>query len=105
RRIPAELALDFTGIDRVSAVMSRTIFDEPYEFPRNSPRSRNQFIYQVADQFYNSKVWPFVFAANIVNFTNSPSSQYLPEGAGMILHKEPITNIHSIAVNGNVLAI
>ena len=101
---PAEFALDFSGVDGIAAVVAGAVFDKGDEFAGLAAEFGGEFVHEVADQFDDADVGPFVVAADVVGFAEFSTGEDLPEGFGVVAHIEPIADVHAVAVHGDGLA-
>lgn len=100
-RYPSQLSLDLGGIDRVSAVMARTIGHEGDQlFIRTEGRiPRPQLIEQLADGFDYFQIAFFVVAADVVRLTDYAARNHFEQRPSMIVHKQPVTDLRTVAIH------
>ena len=66
-----------------------------------SKKSVNSVYYYL----YDINILPLVEATNVVGFSNSTLMEYKVYGTSMVLNKEPVTNILTLTINRQRLAI
>ncbi len=96
---PAEFLFDFSCVDGVAAVVTGAIFDEGNELTRVATEIGSEFVDQIANEFNDMDVGPFVVAADVVSLAGSAALQNLPERFRVITNKEPVTDVHAVAIN------
>src|SRR5262245_54984789 len=65
-RHPAEIALEFGGVNGIAAIVTRTILDEGNKLPGIAAKLGRKFVNEVGDEFHDADIGPFVMAANVV---------------------------------------
>lgn len=101
---PAEFAVNLRGVNRVAAVVAGAVFHEGNELARTAAELRGEFINEVADEFHDAEVGPFVVAADAVGLASAPAQEGLPEGLRVVGHVEPVAHVHAVAINRDGLA-
>ena len=96
---PAELGLDFGGVDRVTAVVAGTILNKSDEFARVAAEVGAEFVDEATNELNDIDIGPFVVAANIVGLPCPAVLEDLPESFSVITDEEPIADIHAISIN------
>src|SRR3990172_12630261 len=91
RRPPSQLFLDLREVDRVTPVMAWPV--------GNIPDQGTGFFKMVQYRQGNGKVGPLALSSDIVNFPFPPVEQNLQQGPAVILHIDPITNMHPVPIN------
>ena len=97
---PAQFPFDLVAVDGVSPVMTRSILhigDEPFTGLRILSENTGHLF---AERVHQKDVFPFVLAAHIVGSPKMAPFQNRPDGAVVVVHKEPVADIASVAVDG-----
>ena len=63
---PAQLALNLRGVNGITPVMAGPVLDEGNQLARMAAELGRQFVNDVANQFHDAEVRPFVVAADVV---------------------------------------
>ena len=100
-----EFLLDFAGVNGVAAVVAGAVFDKSDQPAGMAAQVRGHRVHQVANQFHDADVGPFVVAANVVGFPVAPAGQHLPERLGVIAHIKPVAHVQAVAIDRNGLAV
>ena len=59
---PAEFALDFTGIDGVTAIMAEAVLNEGDQFAGLTAEGGLKFVHQVTDNFNDGYIFKYFFS-------------------------------------------
>ena len=93
--------MDFRSVDRIAAVVARTIRDEgDLVFIRFTIGARREFVKECADRADDLKVRFFIPTADIICLPNPACFQNAADGRTVIAHIEPVANLLPIAVDG-----
>ena len=93
--------MDFRSVDRIAAVVARTIRDEgDLVFIRFTIGARREFDKECADRADDLKVRFFIPTADIICLPNPACFQNAADGRTVIAHIEPVANLLPIAVDG-----
>src|ERR1051325_5059857 len=101
---PAEFLLNLARVDRVTAVVAGTVLHERDQLARIAAETRVHFVDEIADQFDDADVGPFVVAADVVSLAELAAAEDGPERFGVVADVEPVADVHAVAVNRNRLA-
>src|SRR5207253_1401392 len=85
---PAELSLDFGGIDRVAPIMARPVFHELDKGPGFSQR--------LQDRLDNLEVWAIVAGPDVVDLPCLPPEEHGKDGPAVVIHVNPVADIAAI---------
>ena len=92
-RLPAKLRLDLGRIDRISAVMTRTILDVADQAFR--------LVQRFQDGFDNLQVGPLIVSADVVNLTDASLVENQIDRLTMIGYVQPVANVRAVAYTGS----
>ncbi len=101
---PAKFALNLRGVNRITPVVARTVCHEGNQLARMPAEFRFEFVNQIANQFHNPQVRPFVVAADVVGLAEFALLQHRPERLGVVAHVKPVAHVHAVAINRHRLA-
>src|SRR6266403_2721327 len=96
---PAEIVLEFGGVNGVAAIMAGPVLDEGDEFASTAAQVRGELVHKIGDEFNDAEVGPFVMAADVVGFAVGATREDLPEGLGVVADVKPVANVHAVPVN------
>jgi hypothetical protein len=99
-RLPAELAPDLGGIDRIARVVARPVgneFDEPFVRPVRA--LRQHLVEQRADRAHHLDVSALAVAADIVGLARSALREHRSQSLGVVLHMQPVAHVFPFAVD------
>lgn len=103
-RVPAQVSLDLAGVDAVAPVMAQAVLhvlDEALVDLRVV-----QAIRELGDDgLHDEDVWPLVVSAHIVHLAALAALRHHVDGLAVILHKEPVPDLHAVAVDGKLLVV
>lgn len=100
---PAELALDFGGVDGVAGVVAGAVGDVGDEVGvagNSGGFSGGEFFEQGADGADDFEVGFFVVAADVVGFSGFSVGYDGVQGAGVVFYVEPVADLAAVAVYG-----
>src|SRR5262249_31760907 len=92
-RLPAQLTLDLAAVDRIPAIVPGTVLDVIDE-GRRLVASLEQGVRKL-------QVRLLAMAANVVDLPDLPATEHRIDGPAMVADVNPVTDIESIAVDGN----
>ena len=99
-RPPAKLEVNFARVDSVPPVVPGAVFDKGDLLGITvTVRTWLQFIKQLAQGAHHLDIRFLIPAANVVGFTGFASLQHAGNGTAMVLHEEPVTDLHAVPVN------
>jgi len=104
---PAELALDFGGVDGVALVVAGAVGDVGDEVGvagNSGGFSGGEFFEQGADGADDFEVGFFVVAADVVGFAGFSVGYDGVEGAGVVFDIQPVADLAAVAVDGQGFA-
>jgi len=92
--------VDFRGVDRIAAVVARTVCNEgDLVFIWFTIGARREFVKECANRMDDLKVRFFIPTADIISLPNPASFQHAADGGTVIAHIEPVANLLPIAVD------
>ncbi|MDB6057611.1 MAG: hypothetical protein JWO95_1455 [Verrucomicrobiales bacterium] len=101
---PAEFALNLAGVDGVAAIVTRAVFDVCDQLARFASEMRGELVHQIANQFNDADVRPFIVTPDVVGFAELAAREHLPERFSVVAHVKPVADVHAIAINGDGFA-
>ena len=103
-RVPAQIRLDLAGVDAVAPVVAQAILhvlDEALVDLRVV-----QALGELGDDgLHDEDVGPLVVSAHVVHFAGLAALRHHVDGLAVILHKEPVPDLHAVAVDGKLLVV
>ena len=93
-RLPAKLRLDLGRIDRITAVMARTILDVTDQAFR--------LVQRFQDGFDNLQVGSLIVSADIVDLTDASLVENQIDRLTMIGYVQPVADVRTVAVSPEV---
>ena len=95
---PAQLAMQFCGIDGIAEIMAGTVGDEGDQIARRAGAGvlPVQLGAQALDQF---KIAALGIAADIVDFTDTAALENGQQGIGMVLDMQPVADICAATID------
>src|SRR6185436_13897149 len=96
-RPPAELALDFRGVDRIAPVVSRSILHHRNKVGVAPALARAGFVQQGTQRMHEIQVLLLAVAADIVGLPGTAFRQYQANRFAMIQYIEPVADVLTIS--------
>ena len=107
-RFPAQFPADFGGVDGVAYVMAGAVLHEGNQIfvaRHTGWFFGNEFFQQGADGFDYLDIGFFIVSADIVGFADDAFGNNLIQRAGVVFDKQPVADLHSVAVHGQRFAV
>ena len=104
RGLPAEFVPHLRRVNGVTAVVAGAVFYEGDEAAGISAELRGEFVHEVADEFHDGEVCPFVLASDAVGLPGASPKEHLPKGLRVVGYIEPVAHVQAVAIDGDGLA-
>ena len=102
---PAEFFFELAGVDGVAAVMAWAVGHVgDLTAVAAAVGLGAHFVEKLANSIDDLDVGLFVPATDVVGLAQAAGFQHAAEGAAVVLHIQPVTDLHAVAVDGQVLA-
>src|SRR5690606_34225811 len=103
--LPAELLVNFVGVNRVAAVVPGAVFHVgDLASVGLAIGARAQFVEQRAHGVDDLDVGLFIPATDVVGLAGLASLQHAADGAAMVFHVQPVADLHAVAIHRQGLA-
>ena len=101
-RLPTELSLGFSSIDRVTKIVTGPVANKLNEIGmRPTVRTRSTFVKKRTNRSREIYVADFVVSANVVILARLAIRANGEKRLDMVIYVKPITNVPTIAINRN----
>src|SRR5579885_2613468 len=105
RRPPAELRLELGRVDRVAAIVPRTVLDETDQrFVPRAVRQRPALVEQAADRAHDDEVLALGVTADVVHLARPADLEHAPDRAAVVADVQPVAHVAPVAVHRQLLA-
>ena len=102
--VPAQIVLDLGGVDAVAAVVAQTVGDVLDEVFADAV-VLEAVVELLDDGLDNEDVGALVVAADVVDLADLAAVADHVDGLAVILNVQPVANLHSVAVDGQLLVV
>ena len=103
-RVPAEVVLDLGGVDAVAAVVAQTVGDVLDEVLADAVIL--QAVVELLDDGLDDEdIGALVVAADVVDLADLAAVADHVDGFAVILNVQPVADLHSVAVDGQLLVV
>ena len=103
-RLPSKLTAHLGRIDGIAAIVTRAI-RHIGDLIAIRARFRHHLVQQIADGVYHLQILLLVVTANVVGLSDQASGHHLVERARVVFHIEPVTDLVTLAIDRQRLAI
>jgi len=103
--LPSEFTLEFGGVDGIASIVSQTVGDVGDEVHVLVFLATQQTVYCADNYLDDINVLPFVETSDVVGFGYLTIMEDNINGTCMILYKQPVTYVLSLAVNREWLLV
>ena len=105
RGLPAELALQLSGVDGIAEIMTGTVGDVGDEVQRVALGVAQQAVDGLDDDVDNVDILPLIEAADIVGLVDLALVEDEVDSTGVVLYIEPVAHVLALAIHGKGLAL